>query len=165
MTTLLHARLAVLAGLGLLRPGPRRALFREMREFSSRLPRLLERPLPEAMRLVDARPPDPVDDDLPERDIRELADLTALLDRRSPLGLCLRRSLTRYHFLRRRHVSVTIHVGARRVDAPTATDALGGHAWLTLDGQPYFEDDDRWEDFAVMLSWPAPASDDGAPRA
>jgi hypothetical protein len=86
--------------------------------------------------------------------IRNLADLAALLDRRSPLGLCLRRSLTRYYFLRRAGVPVAVQFGAKFSGGQPDRN-VNGHAWLTLNGAPYFEDDENWRGFTVMFGFPA----------
>jgi hypothetical protein len=83
--------------------------------------------------------------------------LAALLDRRSPLGLCLRRSLTRYHFLRRIGVPVVLQFGAKFV-AGKPDREVTGHAWLTLNGRPYYEANENWRGFAVMFSFPNPNS-------
>jgi hypothetical protein len=93
-----------------------------------------------------------VDDDL-EDTIRQMADLAVLLDRRSSLGTCLRRSLTRYNFLRRDGVPVKVHFGARFVDGVPDRE-ITGHAWLTLNDDPYHEDSANWRDFTVMISYP-----------
>lgn len=141
--------LTVLPGL-LLDPG-RRALLAEMRAFCRSLPRALEAPLSGALgRLlaVDMRAARYTPDTL-----RALADLAALLERRSPLGLCLRRSLTRAHFLRRAGVPVVVQFGAKLVSG-RPDRAVTGHAWLTLDGQPYCEDEENWREFTVMLAYP-----------
>lgn len=90
---------------------------------------------------------------LPIPSVRRLADLTALLDRRSPFGLCLRRSLLRYHFLRRAGVPVAVQFGARFKAGQPDRDVTG-HAWVALDGQPYFEDGENYRGFRVMLSYP-----------
>jgi hypothetical protein len=88
-----------------------------------------------------------------EDTIRNFADLAALLDRRSPLGLCLRRSLTRYHFLRQADVPVVIRFGAKFVNG-IADREIAGHAWLTLNDSPYYEEDENWRGFTVMMSYP-----------
>jgi hypothetical protein len=91
----------------------------------------------------------------PESQTRQLADLAALLDRRSPLGLCLRRSLLRYRYLHELNVPVTILFGAKF--APGAMPdkkTVTGHAWLVLGERPYHEDDENWQGYTVMLRWP-----------
>jgi hypothetical protein len=88
--------------------------------------------------------------------VRRLADLAALLDRRSPLGLCLRRSLARYYFLRRAGLPVVLQFGARLRPGDAAVRDLRGHAWLTLAGRPYFEVEENWRGFTVMFCYPPP---------
>jgi hypothetical protein len=150
-----HVWLALTALPGLLLSARRRALFREMRAFARNLPAELKPPLPVALQRItpdlDARAE-------PEPAIRHLADLAALLDRRSPLGLCLRRSLTRYHFLRRAGAPVVVRFGARFVNGKPDRE-ITGHAWLTLNGQVYHEDGENWRGFTVMLSFPQDADE------
>ena len=162
MTRAHHLRLAA-AALSLLIFDPHlRSLFAEMRAFCRNLPAALKGPLPAALQSLTPEPapgsnfssitncqPPTNDPDA----IRAVADLAALLDRRSPLGLCLRRSLTRYHFLRRAGVPVVLHFGAKFVDGKPDRDVTG-HAWLTLNGQVYHEDGENWRGFTVMLSFP-----------
>ncbi len=135
---------------GLIANSRRRALLREMRGFSRSLPAELKAPLPAALQRIT---PAAQSTSEAERNIRQLADVAALLDRRSPLGLCLRRSLTRYQFLRRAGVPVVVHFGAKFVDGKPDRE-ITGHAWLTLDGQPYHESDENWRGFTVMITWP-----------
>lgn len=85
--------------------------------------------------------------------MREIVDIAALLNRRSPLGLCLRRSMTRYYFLRRAGLPVEVKFGARFKDGKSDRQVTG-HAWLTLNGQPYYEADENWREFTVMLTYP-----------
>ena len=145
-----HLRLALAALPGLMIPARRRALFREMRNFTRSLPATLKSPLPVAMQQITPLPPPSGDS---EHVVRDLADLAALLERRSPLGLCLRRSLTRYHFLRRAGVPVVVRFGAKFVDGKPDRE-ITGHAWLTLDGHPYHEVDENWRGFTVIITWP-----------
>lgn len=80
----------------------------------------------------------------------QFADTVTALDIRSPLGICLRRSLLRYYFLRRAGLPVAIHFGARFKDKRE----IGGHAWLTLNGEPYAEHSENYLGFAVMYTYP-----------
>jgi hypothetical protein len=93
-----HIGLALAALPGLLRSRAQRRCFAEMRALCRQLPQLLQQPLPQAMEALAAvREPCLLD----ENQVRRLADVAALVARRSPLGFCLRRSLLRYHFLNR----------------------------------------------------------------
>lgn len=154
MTRLRHWWLAVTA-LPLLIFNPRsRSLFTEMRTFCQSLPVLLKAPLRQTLSKISSEAASLGPNSLPEPTIRLLADLTALLERASPLGLCLRRSLTRYYFLRRNGVPVVLQFGARFVSGKPDREVTG-HAWLTLNGQPYYEDGEDYQGFAVMLSFPS----------
>jgi hypothetical protein len=88
-----------------------------------------------------------------ETTTRNLADLTALLERQSPLGLCLRRSLVRFHYLRQLDMPLVVQFGVKRVSGAPQKESAG-HAWLTLHGRPYYEAEENWRDFAVMFTWP-----------
>jgi hypothetical protein len=150
LVRLRHWKLAAATLPRLVLYSQQRAVLREMRAFARRLPADLNPPLPPALERLT---PQAVDVALGERTVRHLADLTALLDRRSPLGICLRRSLIRYHFLRRAGVPVDIQFGARLAD-DLPERKIAGHAWLTLEGEPYHEPSENWQGFAVMYSWP-----------
>lgn len=104
-------------------------------------------PLPELMVQLSAPPRDLT---VPPATVREMADAVAALDVGSPLGICLRRSLVRYYFLRRTGLPVAIRFGARFQE----TREIGGHAWLTLNDQPYEEESENYLGFVVMYSYP-----------
>ena len=138
---------------GLLGRQEQRTLLGEMRSFIGALPERLIGPLPESMATllpdVTPAPPDP----RTETEVRNLADLAVLLERNSPLGLCLRRSLTRYYFLRREGLPLKIHYGARMIGGEPDRQ-FDGHAWLTLDSVPYHEAGENWHGFTIMLTFP-----------
>lgn len=145
-----HLWQALTAVPGLLFSRRKRALYGEMRSLSRRLPALMEKPLPQAMQHLSR---DGASAALAEDEVRRLADLVALLDRRSPLGFCMRRSLLRYHFLRRAGLPLRLHFGAR-LKTDRQERAIGGHAWVTHAGRPYHEADEHWRDYVIMVSWP-----------
>ena len=128
----------------------RRRLFGEMRAYVRGLPAALAGPLPTALA---AQTPVEADLALPAAEVRRLADAAALFERRSPLGLCLRRSLVRYYFLRRAGVPLVLNFGAR-FQGGVADRAITGHAWVTLNGEPYCEDGENYRGFTVMLIYP-----------
>ena len=145
-----HLALLFTALPGLIASRRQRALFRRMWAFSRVLPAQLQAPPQIALQRLT---PENRTEAVPAHVIRRLADLVAVLDRRSPLGLCLRRSALRYHFLRQAGMPVEIHFGAR-LDGPSARRQLKGHAWLTLHGQPYYEADENWRGFTPVFTWP-----------
>jgi hypothetical protein len=61
--------------------------------------------------------------------------------------------MLRYHFLRRAGVPVGLNFGAR-FKGGQADREITGHAWVTLDGQPYFEDGENYQGFTVILRFP-----------
>ena len=86
-------------------------------------------------------------------DLRFLLDATARLDWFSPFGICLRRSLLRYHFLRRTGLELSIVFGVRfRQSGEPA--GVAGHAWNILNGQPYHEQEEDYRGFTVVYEWP-----------
>jgi len=134
----------------------KRSLLREMYHFCQQLPTELKRPFPIALAHLSTKTISN-SNFTSEKQTRELADLAALLDRRSSLGLCLRRSLTRYYFLRRLSVPVVVQFGARFVGTEADRDVTG-HAWLIRNGRSYHEIDADWQGFTVMFSWPQEAA-------
>jgi hypothetical protein len=149
LTRAKHWLTAFAALLALANPH-RRALWAEMRAYVRGLPGVLASPLPVALA---AQTPARVDLSLPAGTVRLLADASALFERRSPLGVCLRRSLVRYHFLRRAGVPVVVNFGARFKDqAPDRP--ITGHAWVTLEGRPYYENGENYRGFTVMVRYP-----------
>ena len=157
-TRLRHGWLAISLLPQLLVSRQQRQLLGQMRAFCRHLPGHLQQPLPQAMQQLTTNGRDHRPLPLSENSIRNLADLAILLERRSPLGICLRRSLTRYYYLRPAGVPVTVHFGAKLIPnksaQTTADKSLTGHAWLTLNGRPYHEADENWQGFTVMFSWP-----------
>jgi hypothetical protein len=97
---------------------------------------------------------------LTEAEVRRLADAVAAGHFWSPLGICLRRSLLRYYFLRAMDLPVSIVFGARLKDQQ-AGGGLGGHAWLTLAGQPYYETPGDYEGFVPMYVYPETTAGSG----
>lgn len=136
--------------------GRRRNLVRQMVTFSRSLPARFDQPLPQMM--AHLTPAAPLADALMPDTIRRLADAVAAWHLRSPLGICLRRSLLRYHFLRQAGLPVQIVFGAR-LKSGAEGGGVGGHAWLTLHGQPYHEDPADTRGFAELFVYPpAPSS-------
>lgn len=86
-------------------------------------------------------------------EVRRLVDALAFWDRSSPFGICLRRSLLRYHFLRRVGVPLGI-VFAMRSRQKHEPPGLAGHAWNILDGQPYHERPEDMAGFTEVYRWP-----------
>lgn len=131
--------------------GPQRSLLRQMIAFSRALPDKFDQPLPEMMAQLtpDSRQHPP----LPPAQVRQLCDAVAAWHLTSPLGICLRRSLLRYHFLRQTGLPAQIIFGAR-IKSQTEGGGVGGHAWITLNGQPYYENSQNYAGFAQMFVYP-----------
>ena len=155
LTRLRHLWLGLRLLPGLLTSAQQRQLLAEMRQLGHELPILLKQPIPQAMaelEMMRAERPFPLP---PEAQTRQLADLAALLDRRSPLGLCLRRSLLRYRYLHELGVPVTVLFGAKFAPGESPSQKkITGHAWLVLAERPYHEADENWQGYTVMLRWP-----------
>ncbi len=86
-------------------------------------------------------------------ELRKLIDAMAHLDRKSPFGLCLRRSLLRFHFLRRTGLALGISFGVR-FRQPSEGTGVAGHAWNTVQDQPYHENEEGYRGFKVIYRWP-----------
>lgn len=126
--------------------GPRRRFVRDVLLLARALPSRLDQPLPAAMHaLTPASEPQPLDNET----MRQIVDALTAFGAGRPLGICLRRSLLRYHFLRRAGLPLVVHFGARRLG-----EEIGGHAWLTLDGRPYHERPEHYQSYTVMWSYP-----------
>jgi hypothetical protein len=138
---------------GLLRNHEQRMLLKEMGYFARGLPGRLLAPIQEVMAEFTTEyfleGPDPQT----EKTIRNLADFAVLINRQTTIGFCLQRSLTRYYFLRRAGLLVMVHFGAR-LDKGEDDLGLAGHAWLTLDDEPYYEDSENWQGYTVIVSFP-----------
>lgn len=145
-------RLIVTAGTvfgALPSPGQRR-VWREAWQFSRGLDTAMHGvPLPDFLQQITPT----VDLDLPPDTVRRIADAVAYLDRATALGICLHRSLLRYHFLRRTGLPVVIQFGVRR-----KSEGIGGHAWLTLHGEPYHELAGDYAPFVVVYHYPPSTS-------
>jgi hypothetical protein len=133
----------------------RRRFLGEVLALARQLPAALDQPLPAAL---ESLTPAPAPQVLSGDTIRQIIDAATAFGAGRPLGICLRRSLLRYYFLRRAAVPVVVHFGARRLD-----DRIGGHAWLTLDGQPYHELPEHVRNYALMFSYPIQEGREGQP--
>ena len=136
---------------GLLLYAKRRQLLITMHRFSQQLAQTMQQPIPQAMQQIT---PNGSTQTADPHTVRQLADLAALLDRHSPLGICLRRSLVRYHFLRQAGVPLNVVFGAQFDNGRHATSSIAGHAWTTLNHTPYYEADENWRNFTPMFTWP-----------
>ena len=135
----------------LMASAAQRQLLAEMMRFLRELPAIMKRPLPDAMRMVAALP---VPVRLPEKRLRELADLAAALERRSVPGICLKRSLIRYRYLSAIDVPLEVVFGVRFKDVKQAQRQIAGHAWLEQDGVVYFESAENTTPFKPIFRWP-----------
>lgn len=155
LTRLRHFWLGVRLLPGLLTNTQQRQLLAEMRKLGRQLPHILKQPFPQAMAELETKRLERPFSLPPESQTRQLADLAALLDRRSPLGLCLRRSLLRHRYLHELNVPVSVLFGAKFAPGESPDKKkITGHAWLVLGERPYHEADENWQGYTVMLRWP-----------
>jgi len=87
----------------------------------------------------------------PERQAR-VAELTTSVfrsDHRDRPGNCLDRSLVLYRYLSEAGADPRLMVGMRRGER----DALRGHAWVTVEGEPVEESTEPLEEFARLASF------------
>jgi hypothetical protein len=145
----------LLALLATLPNSSQRKLLWQIISLSYALPQRFDDPLPAMMARLTPDCPYLLQpsSQLTETEVRRLADAVAAGHFWSPLGICLRRSLLRYHFLRALGLPVSIVFGAR-LKARQEGGGLGGHAWLTLAGQPYYETPGDYEGFVEMYVYP-----------
>lgn len=124
----------------------------EMRQVRRILPaRYHAQPLPDF--LTELTPKQEDWQDRNQNQVRALVDALALLDRGSPFGLCLRRSLLRYHFLRRTGLPLGIVFAMRKRDQ-SEMPGLAGHAWNILHDKPYYERPQDMIGFTEVYHWP-----------
>ncbi len=64
-------------------------------------------------------------------------------------GNCFPRALTLYWLARRAGYPVRFYCGIKREGS-----TLDGHAWLTLDREPFHELSEQWRQYAVTFSYP-----------
>jgi hypothetical protein len=62
---------------------------------------------------------------------------------------CMKQSLLLFHFLRQWGAPVTIHFGAAKRD-----EALEGHCWVELAGQPFGEKGNPWPAYTTVYTFP-----------
>ena len=133
----------------------KRDLLWRMVKFSRSLPRRFDQPLPVMLAQLTPAEAGPLNPQPypPGDEVRRLADAVASWHLRSPLGICLRRSLLRYYFLRQAGLPVQIVFGAR-LTGVRSSRGLGGHAWLLLNGAAYHERPEDYEGFVEMMRYP-----------
>jgi len=137
----------------LLTSPTRRRLYGEMVAFQKRLPHLMALPVREAMTVLSEMEQSEFSPSQSELEVRRLADTVAATGSADDLGLCLRRSLLRFHFLAPHRLPLRLHFGAR-LNHLDADHPLAGHAWLTLAGIPYYEEESNWRGFEIFYSYP-----------
>ena len=144
---------AILAQAQMTREG--RLMLAEIRAMQLSLPDRYEAlPLPDFLAWLTPARADWAGRD--EDQVRNLVDALAWLDRGSPFGLCLRRSLLRYHFLRRTGIPLGI-IFAMRTRREGEPPGMAGHAWNILHGQPYHERPEDMAGFTEVYRWPTEA--------
>jgi hypothetical protein len=99
------------------------------------VPVLMRLPLPRVRRVLEPRRALPRLDPAQERRVLGLVNLG--LDALRPLlrPTCLTRGVTRYYFLRRAGVDVSLAFG---IGSPQLAE-VAGHCWLVKDGEPFLE--------------------------
>lgn len=135
----------------LLIDGQRRGLLRQMMAFVREIPAVMARPLPEGMASITPTT-FAADSRFSERELRELADLAAALERQSVPGICLKRSLTRYHYLTEIGVPLEVVFGARFKEGVKRD--VTGHAWLEQGGTVYWESAENTQPFTPIFRYP-----------
>ena len=139
-------RTSTLAHLGSLRP--REALLLVQMAAMVGALAVLQRTvsLPRLVRFFDVRRPRP-EGRLPPKRLAWLAG--GLLRRIFGQDFCMPRSLVLFHFMRKWAYPVRLHFGVAKQG-----DHLKGHAWVTLDGEPFAEHGDPRETFKTTYTYP-----------
>jgi Transglutaminase-like superfamily len=114
-------------------------LFARIFLFAAAVPFLLRLKIARVAALLEpGREPRPVNPDLVKKII---AYVETVIQRGRPLIRpgCLTLGVTRYYFLRRAGLDLSLHFGMGRVGKEKA---FVGHCWLVRQGEPYLERDD-----------------------
>ena len=114
-------------------------LFLRIFAFAAAVPYLLRLKLPKVAGLLELGC-DSFATEANEENVKKVAAYVELVIARGrPIVRpgCLTRGLTRYYFLRRAGMNVTLCFGMGRVDCKFI-----GHCWLTRDGEPFLELED-----------------------
>lgn len=92
---------------------------------------------------------------------RILSSIESVIHKAGPLvrSKCLTRGLTRYYFLRRIGMDVSLCFGMGRVES-----GFIGHCWLVKDGELFMEDFDPRLTFGEMFRLPESAGRDSVPQ-
>jgi hypothetical protein len=113
------------------------ALFLRVFAFAAAVPYLLRLQLPRVARAIESKKNPPV---LQEGSVGKIVAYVETAIRRGRPFVrpgCLTRGLTRYYFLRKAGMDVTLCFGMGRRD-----QEFVGHCWLASDGEPFLEDED-----------------------
>ena len=119
--------------------GSKAVLFLRVFLFAAAVPVLMRLKIARVAAILEpGREPHPVD---PELITRILAYVETVIRRGGPLIRrgCLTHGLTRYYFLRRAGLDVSLRFGMGRV---AAAKGFIGHCWLVREGEPYLERED-----------------------
>lgn len=122
-------------------------LFARVFLFAASVPILMRLKLATVASVLEPnRGPNAVD---PNLVTRILAYVETVIRRGNPLVRpgCLTRGLTRYYFLRRAGLDVSLHFGIGRNGKQ---GEFVGHCWLVREGEPYFEREDPRPLYAEM---------------
>ncbi len=128
-------RYSRLSRFGGVRTGGEVWLLARVAVVAALVPVLMRLPLARVRALLEPRGEAHVLDLDDERRVIGLVNLA--LDKLQPLfrATCLTRGITRYYFLRRAGVDVSLAFGIAR---PSMTE-VAGHCWLVREGEPFLE--------------------------
>lgn len=148
-----------LRALGELHGGRDALLFLRVGAFAAAVPLLMRLPLPRVASLLTG-PPRRIPTRRPPPSAAELERLERLVTLAPRLAHplvrpgCLTRGVTLFWFLRRAGLDVELRFGLDADDR----DAIDGHCWLSLDGEPFLERRDPRARFAELFRLPLPAA-------
>lgn len=67
---------------------------------------------------------------------------------------CTKRTMILFHYACKYGVDATVNFGVAR-----QAQTIKGHAWLTVDGEPYMENDGTVDDYKVIYTYPEREND------
>ena len=112
------------------------ALFIKVLSFASVVPLLLRFDLPKVRRWLEPRKAYRTDLEKADK-INDYVEAAIQFGRPLVRDVCLTRGLSRYYFLRRAGIEVTLHFGVGQIN-----NGYAGHCWLVKDGEPFLEKED-----------------------
>ncbi len=130
------------------------SLFIHIFLFAVLIPMLMRLELPRLRSLLSPRPASTPADPHKLQQIAEYVEAAIQLGRPFIRESCLTRGVTRYYFMNRAGLSVSLCFGMGQVD-----ENFAGHCWLVNNGEPFLEKRDPRPLFKIVYSFPGSTED------